>query len=134
MTEETPIIPQEEMAALLGRTLSTIEATNYNLYLKIAILRLEDLLCITITKNLPVDLQLLLARCFGTIASEQSATAGLGITNKKVEDFSISFDANAETPMAAFVSQNSALIAKYSECQAPIRAGESCHADCIRCI
>lgn len=131
---ETPIITQTDMAALLGRSLTTTESTNYDLYLKIAIARLEDLLCLTITAPLDeVELQLLLARCFGTVASEQKATEGLGISNKKVEDFSISFDANADSPMVAFVKQNQATLAKYSECQAKIRTGkDACH--CIRCI
>ena len=120
-----PIITQTTMAALLGRSLTTVESNNYDLYLKIAILRLEDLLCLTITAPLAEDLQLLLARCFGVIASEQNATAGLGIDTKRVEDFSVSFNADAETPMAAFVSQNNSTIAKYSECQAHIKTGET---------
>lgn len=128
------IISKAEMAALLGRQLSTVENTNYDLYLKIAKLRLEDLLCITIqTSTLPADLQLLLARCFGTIASEQEMFARLGVANKKVEDFSIQFEANTESPMVLFVEQNSSTIDKYSECQAQIRAGE-CQHDCVRCI
>ena len=129
----TPIISKTEMAALLGRSLSDLEDTNFDLYLKIAILRLEDLLCFTMPNKLPVDLELLLARCFGAISQEQSLMNNHGIDTKKVEDFSISFNADAESPMAALITQNSAVIAKYSECQAKPRAGGSCR-DCIRCI
>lgn len=127
MSDE-PIISQEQMAALLGRPLTEVEQANYSLYLDIAILRLDDLLCLRLeeTAELPADLKLLIARCFATIVSEQTATASHGITNKKVEDFSISFDVQASSPMVAFVQQNAATIDKYGECQGPIRSGGIC--------
>lgn len=123
-----PMISQSEMAALLGRSLGDVEKNNYSLYLQIAILRLDDLLCIKLEDmaDLPADLQLLIARCFATIVAEQSQTASHGITNKKVEDFSISFDANIASPMVAFVQQNSATIDKYGMCQGPLRTGGAC--------
>lgn len=122
------IISQEDMAALLGRSLSDVEQKNYSLYLKIAILRLDDLLCIKLEEmtDIPADLQLLVARCFATVVAEQTQTASHGITTKKVEDFSISFDANADSPMVAFVAQNTATIDKYGQCQGPIRTGGAC--------
>ena len=130
-----PIISKETMAALLGRSLSTVENTNYDLYLDIAEMRLEDLLCTSeLPESIPADLQLLIARCFATIASEQKAFSELGVSNKKVEDFSISFEAEAKAPMTLFVEQNLSIIDKYSECQASIRAGGGCGCDCIRCI
>lgn len=123
-----PIIPQEVITALLGRPLSTTEEANYNLYLAIAVLRINDLLCAQLREidPLPPDLQLLIARCFSTIQEEQAATASRGITNKKVEDFSISFDADPQSPMVAFVHQNAATIDKYGQCQGPIRSGKVC--------
>lgn len=138
MSDE-PIISQDEMAALLGRSLTTVEQNNFELYLQIAILRLDDLLCIKLEEmaELPVDLKLLIARCFATIVAEQSASASHGITNKKVEDFSISFDADADSPMVAFVQQNAATIDKYGMCQGPIRSGGACspcggcYCDCL---
>lgn len=131
----TDVISREEMAALLGRTLTSTEDTNYSLYLKIAVLRLEDLLCTEITFPIrPLDLRLLLARCFGAIVQEQDATADLGVASKKVEDFSISRDGNAKTPVEAFAAQNANLIAKYARCQAKPRSGDVRHGDCIRCI
>lgn len=122
------IISQDEMAALLGRSLSDTEQSNYALYLQIAVLRLDDLLCIKLETmtDIPADLKLLTARCFATVTAEQSQTASHGITNKKVEDFSISFDADAASPMVAFVQQNSATIDKYGQCQGPIRSGGAC--------
>lgn len=133
------IISQEDMVALLGRTLAEAEQNNFELYLQIATLRLDDLLCIKLEEmaELPADLKLLIARCFATIAAEQAATASHGITNKKVEDFSISFDVDASSPMVAFVQQNSATIDKYGMCQGPIRSGGAClpcggcYYDCI---
>lgn len=123
-----PIISQEDMAALLGRPLSDVEKQNYSLYLQIAILRLDDLLCIKLEDmtDIPADLQLLIARCFATVIAEQAETASHGITNKKVEDFSISFDVDAKSPMVAFVAQNTATIDKYGQCQGPIRTGGAC--------
>lgn len=134
--ENTPIISQETMAALLGRSLSAIEVTNYSLYLDIAVLRLNDLLCIKIEdlENIPVDLQLLIARCFATVTLEQQSTANHGVNRKQVEDFSISYFEEASSPMVDFVKQNGATLDKYSKCQAPIRSGKVTHGNCVRCI
>lgn len=124
---DTVIITKDETAALLGRPLTSVESNNFTLYLQVAILRLNDLLCIKLEEMgaLPIDLKLLMARCFATIVEEQGASASHGITNKKVEDFSISFDVNATSPMVAFVNQNSATIDKYGMCQGPVRSGGS---------
>lgn len=130
----TPIITKTQVEALLGRPLSTVEDTNFNLYLKIASERLEDLLCLTLTSPLPEGLQLLLARCFATIGQEQSQTASNGIKHKKVEDFEITYDEGAVEPMADFVNQNENAIEQYSECQAQIRQGKVCHEDGFRLL
>lgn len=123
-----PQISQDQMAALLGRPLSTVEQENYDLYLSIAILRLDDLLCIKIEdmEAIPADLMLLIARCFATILQEQNDAAGHGINRKQVEDFSISYFEDPDSPMVLFVKQNSATIEKYGQCQAPIRSGKVC--------
>lgn len=128
-----PIISQEDMAALLGRPLSDVETSNFAIYQKIAILRLDDLLCLKIEEmaDIPVDLQLLIARCFATVIMEQKDSANHGITNKKVEDFSISFDVDPTSPMVAFVRQNVATIDKYGQCQGPIRSGKVCCGHCL---
>ncbi len=136
MENATTIISQDQMAALLGRPLSAIEKDNYNLYLNIAILRLDDLLCIKLEEmeDIPADLQLLIARCFATVLQEQGASANYGINKKQVEDFSISYKEDAASPMVEFVRLNGATIEKYGQCQAPIRSGVVCHGDCLRCI
>lgn len=136
MSEEQPKISQEQMAALLGRPLATAETENYDLYLQIALLRLNDLLCIKIEEmaSIPADLQLLIARCFATITQEQSMAANHGINKKQVEDFSISYEADPSSPMVLFVDQNSATIEKYGACQGSIRSGKVICDDCFRCI
>lgn len=130
---DTPIISKTEMAALLGRPLSTIEATNYDLYLSIVILRLNDLLCIDLSSmgDIPADLKLLVARCFATIQEEQNLASSNGIKSKKVEDFSITYNDEVDTPMVAFVKANSATLDKYGMCQGPIRSGKVCCGHCL---
>lgn len=130
----TPIITKEQIEALLGRSLSTVEDTNFDTYLKIAQERLEDVLCTTLTYPLDPTLQLLLARCFGVITQEQNQTANVGITSKKVEDFSITYGDKDGSPMEAFVKQNANDLEQYSECQARIRQGKVCNNDSIRSI
>ena len=129
-----PLLTKQEIEALLGRTLSTVESTNFTTYLNIAQARLEDLLCTTLTYPLDPVLQLLLARCFGAIAQEQSQSANLGVTSKTVEDFSVSYGDRDGSPMEAFVKQNANELEYYSECQARIRQGKVCHDDSIRTI
>lgn len=134
--DDKPIISQDTMAALIGRPLSTLEKENYTFYLDIALLRLEDLLCIKFADldNVPVDLQLLISRCFIAIQQEQTASMALGINKKQVEDFSISYESEVDAPMVAFVKQNASLLDKYSKCQAEMRSGRTCDAECFRCI
>lgn len=136
MSKEQPIISQDQMAALLGRPLDAVETENYSLYLQIALLRLDDLLCIKIEQmaDIPADLQLVIARCFATILQEQNMAASHGINKKQVEDFSISYDEDPSSPMVLFVDQNSATIEKYGACQGSIRSGKVACGDCIRCV
>lgn len=124
---DTPIISKEDMAKLLGRSLTAVENENYELYLGITVERLQDLLCLTaLPEPLPLDLQLLIARLFGVIVVEQRANLD-NIQSKKVEDFSVTYDNNStETPMSKFININQVAIAKYSQCQAPILHGRIC--------
>ena len=125
MNEEQPIISKADMAKLLGRSLSAIEDANYQLYLDIAVARLQDLLCIKeLPTELEIDLQLLIARCFSVISVEHRTTLE-NIESKKVEDFSVTYSADSkETPMSKFVNINLATIAKYSQCQGKVMSGE----------
>lgn len=132
-----PIISQELMASLLGRPLSAVEINNFELYLNIAVMRLNDLICINIQEmdDIPVDLKLLIARCFAAVPTEQEATSMHGVNKKQVEDFSISYESDVDSPMVAFVKQNEATINKYNQCTGTIRSGKVC-SDCqmFRCI
>lgn len=130
------IISKEEMAALLGRSLSTLENANYDLYLEITLLRLKDLLCFDISEleELPADLKLLIARTFSLIVAEQSQMNDSGVRSKKVEDFTITYEDDKKSPASAYMDMNANLIAKYSKCQGEIRSGRVCCGDCIRCI
>ena len=123
------------MAKLLGRSLSMTEDSNYEMYLDIAVVRIKDLLCLSeLPEQLPIDLELLIARCFGVISTEQ-VSDGENIREKRVEDFSISYDTNSQdTPMSKFVKLNASIIAKYSQCQGKITSGELRYGNCIHCI
>lgn len=132
---EQPIISKEQMAKLLGRSLTTVEDTNYDLYLELATTRLKDLLCLTdLPDPLEIDLQLLIARCFAVLVVEQNGSLE-NIESKKVEDFSITYDASSkETPMSKFINTNLATIAKYSQCQGKVLHGRLFYGDCFRFI
>lgn len=121
----TPIISKEDMAKLLGRPLSVTETANYDMYLGIAVERIKDILCLLeLPDPLPIDLQLLIARCFAVFSVEQN-TSVENIESKKVEDFSVSYNDNSkETPMSKFVRLNIIAITKYSQCQAKSKSGE----------
>ena len=133
---DKPIISQETMAALLGRPLSDLEIANYDLYLELAIERLDDLLCIKLEDmdDLPVRLKLLIARAFNVMKQEQAASESHGIDKKQVEDFSISFQADASSPMTYFVEQNLSILNQNSKCQGSIRSGNVYSQDSFRCI
>ncbi len=130
--EDEPIT-QNQMAALLGRSLSALEVKNYDLYLELAIARLSDLLCLQITEMdpIPADLLLVLARCFGVIQEEQEASVNHGVNRKQVEDFSISYFEDASSPMVDFAKVNEKTLDKYSQCQAPIKSGKVFCGNCI---
>lgn len=73
--------------------------------------------------SLPSDLQLLLAQLFNQNTLEQ--TADNNIKSKKIEDFTVTFKDNAT--YNEFVSANSSVISKYSQCnQSAIRHGAVC--------
>lgn len=128
-------IDQYEVEALLGRSLTNIEERNFDLYLKIAITKLEDLICIDLEKlmteletdELPADLKLVLARLFGVLHTE--STQEIGVDSKRVEDFEISYNDNTNKVFALTVQQNSATIMKYSKCVS-IRSGKTIYEDC----
>ena len=126
-------LTQDEVSALLGRPLTPTETTNFDLYLDIAKLRLNDLVCFDITDpskydegvtELPNDLALVWARLFGGISAESAQQQNGGVTSKRVEDFQISYREGYD-PLADLISTNAATIAKYSKCSSGIRHGQT---------
>lgn len=128
MAEYTPVLKKEQVASLLGRPLSKVETTNFNIYLEITETKLKDLLCLSAWPEvIPADLQLLIARAFGTVVETQKFENG--ITNKKVEDVSVSFAENRQDPLTVVLTQEAATVAKYSQCSAGIRHGRTIYDD-----
>lgn len=123
-------LTQDETEALLGRSLTGVEINNFTLYQQIAITRLEDLLCRTLSdvndslgvETLPTDLKLVLARLFGCLTAENNAE--IGVESKRVEDFDISYNQNINNIYALTVQANSQTIMKYAKC-CGIRSGKT---------
>jgi hypothetical protein len=97
--------------------------------------RLLDVLCRTeYPTEVDNELKLIIAQMFSVIVLEQNAITDSGTTSKKVEDFSITYGSNPETPEVAFERTYARIIAKYSECGFKFRSGKVGNGDCIRCI
>lgn len=76
--------------------------------------------------DMPVDLQLLLARLFDLVGKEQTTNGK--VKSKRVEDFSITFNDNSDAQQ--FFSENQATIDKYSLCN----VGLVTHGDINECL
>lgn len=117
-------LTQDEIEAYIGRSLSTYEADNLDLYLEIATTRLLDLLCLEeLPDPLPVDLALVLSRLFGLIGEENGQS--FGVEEKKVEDFTIRFDTEGDSLQSHWYNANKVTLDKYSECKADIVHGKT---------
>ena len=123
-------LTKQETQKLLGRSLTTAENTAFDEWEAIAEIRLADMLCVADIQTLlttlgltqiPADLKLVLARFFGGIATENGVE--VGVTNKKVEDFSISYNDKHDNVFDGIVTANGATILKYSQCK--IRSGRT---------
>lgn len=129
-------LKQDDVKALLGRSLNNVEEENFQLYYQIAVTRLEDLLCRPLAdilteldvEELPVDLKLVLARLFGSLTAENASE--IGVEKKDVEDFSISYNDDINKIFALTVQQNAQTIMKYAKCCA-IRNGRTLREDCL---
>ena len=129
------ILTQQETEALLGRSLSSKETENYDLYMDLAESRLLDVLCLTAyPEEIDNELKLIIAQMFSVIVLEQNAITDSGTTSKKVEDFSITYGSNPETPEVTFERTYARIIAKYSQCGFKFRSGRVGNGDCIRCL
>lgn len=125
---------QTKIAALLGRPLTPAESAAFDDYLEIASTRVSDLICITLTdllaelqaETLPSDLALVVARFFGAISQENQMQPA--VASKKVEDFSITYNTDADI-FAAVIDQNMPTLAKYSHCGCTMRHGRTLRED-----
>lgn len=123
---------QGETTKLLGRSLTATETKSFDMWEQIAEARLSNLLCVNNlaelveklgVETLPVELKLVLARFFGAIAYENGVE--IGVTSKKVEDFSINYDNDElKNVFANVVTANGDILRKYSQCFG-IRSGRT---------
>lgn len=118
-------LTQSEASKLLGRSLTTTEAKSFDMWEQIAESRLSDLLCVASLADLltvlglqvlPTELKLVLSRFFGGISAENGVE--IGVTSKKVEDFSITYDEKERNNVFGnIVTANGTAILKYSQCK-----------------
>lgn len=115
---------------LLGRSLTTAESNAFSDWEAIAESRLADLLCVKDlsellevlgVQSLPTELQLVLARLTVAIGTENGVE--VGVSSKKVEDFSITYDNDRKNYYANTLAENGSTIMKYSQCK--IRYGRT---------
>lgn len=120
----------QKAQTLLGRSLTATETSAFNDWEAIAESRLADLLCVKDlaelleilgVASLPTELQLVLARLTTAIGVENGVE--VGVSSKKVEDFSITYGNDRNDYYANTLSVNGATIMKYSQCS--IRYGRT---------
>jgi hypothetical protein len=73
------------------------------------------------------DLALAYSRLFALIGDENSTA--LGVKDKKVEDFSISYDTEGDSLFGQWLKMNRLTLEKYSQCKADIIHGDTIY-DC----
>lgn len=124
-------ITQQDVEALLGRSLTTVESANFNMYLSLAETRVGDLICNDITKmeTIPDDLKLVVARFFDALSKEQGLQGD--VQSKRVEDFSVSYREDYR-PVDEVIKLCRDILAKYSNCSDGIMHGRTIYGDCIR--
>lgn len=120
----------EKAQTLLGRSLTSTETSAFDDWESIAESRLADLLCVQDldelleilgVQSLPTELLLVLARLTVAIGVENGVE--IGVSSKKVEDFSITYNDDRKNFYANTLSANGTTIAKYSQCS--IRYGRT---------
>ena len=79
-------------------------------------------------EELPADLGSLVAEIFKMYGRQSLGNQSGNITNKRVEDFSISYSDKSE--MEALVNDNASIVSKYSNCQS---VGEIAHGNTEQC-
>lgn len=129
------IISPEETEVYLGRPLASAETDNFDALMEIAQTRLLGLLCLTEwPEEVESGLKLLVAQMFGVVVKDLKSTTDSGVTSKKVEDFSVNYGSNPDSPEVIFEKTFAREIANYSKCAKGIRSGRIRSGDCFRCI
>lgn len=125
-------ITQQDVEALLGRSLTTVESTNFNTYLSLAETRVGDLICDDVTKmdNISDELKLVIARFFDALSKEQGLQGD--VQSKRVEDFSVSYREDYR-PVDEVIKLCRDILAKHSNCSDGIMHGRTIYdgCDCI---
>lgn len=113
----------QQAQTLLGRSLTTAETNAFDEWEEIAESRLADLLCVKDmaelleilgVESLPSELLLVLARLTVAIGVENGVE--IGVSSKKVEDFSITYGNDRRNFYADTIASNGTTIMKYSQC------------------
>lgn len=129
MEEQTTILTTSDVEELLGRSLTSVEEEYFPDYLLLSQIRLEDIICISLDdlleelglEKIPIDLALVLARFFGMLGNVNGQE--YGVSSKKVEDFSVTFNTDKDI-FGELIKSNATTLAKYSHCGSQIRHGK----------
>lgn len=116
-------ITKEDVSALIGRPLSSMEIKYFDLYSDIAQEMLKNVLCYDFTtEKIPSDLKIVLANLFKSISDNNAIDSN--ISSKRVEDFSIQYKNDYNTFKDVF-KKFSLIIARYSRCDVAIEHGKT---------
>lgn len=123
-------ITKQQIEALLGRSLTTVEDSNFDLYLGLAKTRVGDLICTNIDslESIENDLLLVIARFFGALSKAQGYQGD--VQSKRVEDFSVSYR-DGYNPFEEAISQCRDILVKYSQCSSGIIHGKTIFTPCL---
>ena len=110
--------------------MATTEKNNFELYLKLAKTSVGDLICTDIDsmEEIPVDLELVIARFFDALTKEQQLQSG--VESKQVEDFRITYR-DGYQPAEEVMNLCRNTLIKYSMCSNGIEHGRTIY-DCDR--
>lgn len=123
-------ITKQQIEAFLGRSLTTVEDSNFDLYLGLAKTRVGDLICTNIDglESIENDLLLVIARFFSALSKAQGYQGD--VQSKKVEDFSVSYR-DGYNPFEEAISQCRDILVKYSQCSSGIIHGKTIFTPCL---
>lgn len=130
------ILTKEETATYLGRPLTSAENDYFEAWMELAQTRLLGVLCLSeYPEEVPSGLKLLIAQMFGVVVKDLKAIQDSDVASKKVEDFSVSYGSNPDSPEVVFEKTFAREIAEFSKCGRGVKSGRRLRSgDCVRCI